>query len=140
MFIWHIISAIVIGVLITIVFVYIFNRKGPWSNAGVFFLIIFLSMWAANLWIEPFGPSFLGIYWLPVVLTGLIFALLLAAAEIPSEDSRTQDETMIEAEIEEKVRSDSSRNRMSDLLLWTFFGILSCALVIAIVVGYVVTL
>ena len=140
MFVWHIISAVVIGTLITIVFAYILKRTGPWTNTGVFFLLVSLAIWAANLWIEPFGPVFLGVYWLPVVTAGLVFALLLASAEIPSEDSRSEEEAMLEADVEEKERSGASRNRLSDLLLWTFLGIILCSLVIAIVIGYIVTL
>ena len=140
MFIWHIVSAIVIGAFITVVFAYVFKRTGPWSNIGIFFLLIFLAIWAAHLWIEPFGPVLLGVYLLPAIVVGVIFALLLAAAEMPPEDSQTKEEAMLEADVEEKVRSGASRNRASDLLLWTFLGIALCSLVIVIIVGYIVTL
>ncbi|MBD3182452.1 hypothetical protein GF312_09185 [Candidatus Poribacteria bacterium] len=138
MFIWHILTAIIVGVLVTVIFAVIFHRKGPWQNVGIFFLIIFLGVWAASLWIVPVGPNIMGIYWVPVLLTGLILGLLMIAATPQTRVSEVQEEVIVKGQYEEE-REYPVKEKKIDTLLWAFLGITSIALLIAIIVGYVVT-
>ncbi|MFW5821148.1 MAG: hypothetical protein ACOCWA_07655, partial [Bacteroidota bacterium] len=69
-----------ITLLITLAFTYFFRNKGPWGSFWTFFLIILLAVLAADLWIEPMGPYYRDVYWLPPVVIGILFALILAAA------------------------------------------------------------
>lgn len=80
MFLVDLIAALVIGGLLTWLFVSLFDRPGPWGIGWVFLLIVVLGAWVGGLWIAPFGPVWLGISWLPIAIVGFFFALLLAAA------------------------------------------------------------
>jgi hypothetical protein len=140
MFVWQILTAIIVGVLITIIFAFIFRVRGPWANAGVFFIFVFLGVWAASLWIAPVGPTILGVYWAPILISGLILGLLLAAATTRVDVSKVKEEAVVKGQYEsEEERRSAVSDKKSDVLLWTSFGIISVAFLIAIVIGYIVT-
>lgn len=44
-----------------------------------FFFLIFPLILAANAWITPYGPVYMGVSWVPIIFIGLTLALLLAA-------------------------------------------------------------
>lgn len=83
-----VLAAIVIAILISAIFYFAFNARGPWGSLWTFFLVLLLVIWAANLWIRPIGPVYWGVSWVPLIFIGLIFALLLAA--IPTYDDETE--------------------------------------------------
>lgn len=80
---FDVLLALGIGLIFTVIFAGLLGRSGPWASVPVFFAIIFLAAWAGGVWIAPIGPALFGINWLPFVVFGLIFALLLAAAVGP---------------------------------------------------------
>ncbi len=75
-----IITAIIISLLFAVIFYYFFRVRGPWGAFWTFFLVLFLAVWAAELWITPVGPYFYDIAWVPLVFVGLLVAIGLAAA------------------------------------------------------------
>ena len=44
-----------------------------------FFLVLFPMLLAGNRWVVPYGPVFMGVTWIPILLLGLFLALMLAA-------------------------------------------------------------
>lgn len=118
--------ALIISILISVVFVYGFRREGPWQGFFIFFLIIFLAAWAGGIWLAPTRTSIRGMYWLPFLMVGLIFALLLAAATPPKPEPSIILKTKKEAKKEEVIKTALS----------IFFWVLIIALIVAIVVGY----
>ena len=89
-------------------------------------LLFFLFAWSGSLWIGPYGPAILGVYWLPgLVLTLLIFLLLGGIAERSPRHYRE-----VQAEIEAKQEAE----RFLGIAFW----ILISALIVAIVIAYLV--
>ncbi len=127
MFLSELIIALIIALMLSVIFVYGFRRAGPWPSFFLFFIIIFLATWAGGLWINPIGPSIRGVFWLPFLLVGAIFALLLAAATPPSPKETT---------IELKTKKQLKKEKRIEAALNLFFWILIMALTIAIVIGY----
>ncbi|MFW6226518.1 MAG: hypothetical protein ACOC31_00285 [Bacteroidota bacterium] len=80
---------IFLALAITALFSYGFRSRGPWGSFWTFFLILFLAIWAADVWIAPTGPYWGDIYWFPPLAVGLHIALLLAAAT-PSPRARAE--------------------------------------------------
>ena len=74
--IFTIIGALLIGLL----FYYVFKTTGPWGNFWIFLLILILAGLAAELWIEPVGPVYYNVAWVPTLFVILLFALILSAA------------------------------------------------------------
>lgn len=87
------IGALFIGAL----FYFVFKSSGPWGSFWSFFLLLILVGIAANAWVTPVGPYYMGVTWAPVMFVILLFAFLIAAATPPR---RTRIVT--EAEAEEK--------------------------------------
>jgi len=125
MFVAHLLFALVIGFILTLVFAVGFRRSGPWGSVAIFFAIVFLLTWAGGLWIAPFGPSLWGVYWLPFFIVGLLFALLLAASG-PSRPPRNAQEAVEGAKAEIAVQS------ILNLFLW----LLIVGLIAGIIVHY----
>lgn len=127
MFFADFLFALAIGLLLTALFGTLFRTHGPGAAWWTFLLIVFLAAWVGGLWIRPFGPPLFGVVWLPFLLMGLFFALLLAAA-IPARPPRTPGEAISQARTKEATAT----------VLGVFFWVLLIGLVVAIVVGYLV--
>lgn len=133
-------GTILVAILISALFYYAFNARGPWGSFWSFFLVLLLIIWAASLWVRPIGPMYWGVAWIPLFLVGLVFALLLAA--IPTSD--TGNEARRGEMIDEEMPVDRAEvNRRQDLnrtaatvsgLFWVFMVIL----LLIIIIGYMV--
>lgn len=130
MFLMEFVLALLIALILSIIFVYGFRRPGPWPNFLVFFIIIFLAAWAGGLWINPIGPSVRGMFWLPFLLAGIIFALLLAAATPPP----AEQSTTIVLKTKEQAKKEERIKTALNLFLW----ILIIALTVFIIVAYLI--
>lgn len=117
--------ALIIGFLLTLIFATGFRRSGAWASAMIFFILIFLATWAGGLWLVPFGPVVFGVYWLPFLMVGLIFALILAATT-PIEPPHKPSDVATE------MKEGAETRVIFDLFLWGGVILLS----IAIVLGY----
>lgn len=74
---------IVIAIMISLFLVYVLRTQGPWDSFWPLLLVLFLTVWAADVWIPPLGPEWWGVYWARPLVVGLFVALLLAAASPP---------------------------------------------------------
>jgi len=68
-----------VALMLSMVFFVGFARANWKAGLAFYFLILFLATWAGGIWIVPVGPSFNGLFWMPFVAAGLLFALLLTA-------------------------------------------------------------
>jgi hypothetical protein len=125
MFIADFLFALAIGLLLTVLFGLVFRTRGPGAVWWTFLLIVFLAAWAGGLWVRPFGPPLFGVTWLPFLLMGLFFAILLAAA-IPARPPRTYGEAIAQTRAEEATVT----------VIGVFFWILLFGLLLAVVLGY----
>ncbi len=127
MFFIDILFALAVALLLTALFDRGFRNRGPWTSLWVFFLLIFLASWAGGLWVTPVGPPLFGIYWLPFVFVGIIFALLIAAAA-PARPPRSRAEAIERARAQEEVSEALS----------VFFWVWIIGLLLVIVLAYIV--
>tara|TARA_R100001163_G_C5030436_1_gene170807 strand:+ start:393 stop:797 length:405 start_codon:yes stop_codon:yes gene_type:complete len=100
MFLFEFFMAIIISFIVTSLFV-IAGKKGPWSNLGSLFLVVFLVIWAGGIWLTPIGPQVFGSYLMPFIIMAGLLALLLANI-IPHKDKK-----ILKAPEEEMARGDS---------------------------------
>ena len=98
---------VIIGaILVGTIFYYVFRTSGPWGTFWSFILILILAGIAASGWMEPVGPVYRDVSWVPVLGVVLIFAILLAAATPPYEyPERTQTEEIPEPPTTSKERA-----------------------------------
>lgn len=74
------IAILIYALLIGSLFFFGLRKTGPWGSFWSFLLILFMGMWLADIWVTPYGPEYLGVAWLDLLIVGFLFALLLAAA------------------------------------------------------------
>ncbi|MFO7462127.1 MAG: hypothetical protein R6X07_16035 [Desulfatiglandales bacterium] len=129
MFFIHLFYALFFALLLTAAFFALFRTKGPWSSIVLFFLVIFLASWAGGAWLTPFGPGLWGISFLPFLLVGLIFALLLAA----SAPSEREESTVELVDPEESRRKRATAATALGLFFWVLVG----ALLVIIIARYI---
>ncbi len=112
--------------IIVLIFVFGLRMRGPWGSFWSFFLIILLAMLAADLWIQPIGPFFRDIYWVPPLAVGIMIALLLAATTPrPWEKNRLEQE-----------RAEAPQERSTSLALGVFFWVLLIFMLVIVLAGF----
>jgi hypothetical protein len=127
MFWKQVLCALATAAGLSAIFIAGFRKKGPWDNLLLFFAVVFLASWAGGVWFSPLGPPIGGIYWLPFLSMGLIFALLLAAVTSPfSRDTTVQ---FVKA-------GEKTPEKRRDMVLGIYFWIMISALVVLIVTRY----
>lgn len=135
-----ILGTILVAILISALFYYAFNARGPWGSFWSFFLVLLLIIWAASLWVRPIGPVYWGVAWVPLFFVGLVFALLLAAIPTSDTGEETRRGEMIDEEMpvdRAEVRRREDLNRTAATvsgLFWVFMIIL----LLVIIIGYMV--
>ncbi len=114
-----------IALLITLFFSYVLRVRGPWGSFWTFFIIMLFAVLAANVWIQPVGPYFADVYWLPPLAVGLLIAFILAAAA-PSPRARSKIEKH-----EKMAREDGS-----SVAVGFFFWFLLVFMLALVIIGY----
>jgi hypothetical protein len=130
-FLGDLLVALFVAMLLTVLFSVLLGAGGPWSGYWIYFLVILLVAWVAGMWVRPFGPTVWGVYWFPVLLFGLIAALLIAAVTKPA---RPPGETSRPAE-----RSEGEEEALAAgaaVSLGVFFWFLLLVLLFALVIAY----
>jgi hypothetical protein len=123
-----IIAALVVAFIITILFSVLLKNKGPWGGLWVVFIVIFLASWAANLWVHPFGPQLGGVSIVPVIIVGLIIAVILAAVTRPARGNKPPK---VEAE-----QQEPPKDAVNAVTVGVFYWVLLVILIFTIIGGY----
>jgi hypothetical protein len=122
----ELLTALLMAVILAAVLVYGLRRRatGPLRGLPVFMLLLFLMIWAVGVWVRPFGPPILGVYWLGYLMVGLIFLLFLAATFDRYEPADVAGKTPLNAEA-------------AAMSMGVFFYLLIFLLLAAIVAAYI---
>jgi hypothetical protein len=120
------VCALLVSLVLSTVFIAAFRKRGPWG-ASIFFAVVFLAAWAGGLWFPPLGPPMGGVYWLPFLIVGLIFALLLAAAVSPMPPDTT---------IQLLEKGEKGGQEKKSMVLGIYFWLMVFALVVLIITRY----
>jgi hypothetical protein len=130
MFVWDLLVALIIAILLASILVFALGRPGPGPVSGfIFFLVLlFLAIWAGGIWITPVGPVVYDVPWLLFLVIGIIIALLLAAVAPPAEAR-----PVTPAEIEEEREAAEA----TLVAFSAFFWIVVIVMIVSIVAYYI---
>ena len=120
MVIGHLVLSLILSCVAIAVLVAGFRFR-PRTPVWGLFLIFFLAIWAGGVWIVPFGPSHLGVTWMPFLLITILLAVLVVAVS-----PRGAGSHRAEQEVEREV----------EVGLGLFFWVLIGALIVSIVAAY----
>ena len=122
--------ALLIAALLSLIFVRTLRAGGPWPGYFSLFLIIFLAAWAAALWIKPTGPLWWGVSWIPILVVGILVALLPAAVTYSAEKEQS---TTHHPDTNKAARREAA----ALVALGTFSWALIVGLLVVIILGHV---
>jgi hypothetical protein len=128
---YGIFAAFFIAFALTGIAVVAFGRRGPWGAAWTFFLFLFLALWIVSIYLPHVGPLYWGIAWIPLIITGVIIALLLATT-IPGANE-WRDESIRDTETSKPTPVNTAPKRSSGIS--HFFWILIIIMVVIIMIG-----
>lgn len=131
----ELIGSLFIAVFITTIFYFALKSRGPWGSFWIFFFVVLMIVWAASLWINPAGPVFLGVAWVPLLVIGFLVGLLFIALP-KAPDSRRPFER--KREISDDPRELSGEDEPTDAAIKVsgIFWVLIVALFLAVILGY----
>ena len=127
MFFFELLVVLLVTLVLTAIFAVGIRRRTTWNILLPFFMILFLATWATGIWIPPMGPMIRGVFLVPFLFIGLLYALLLTAFIPPLQPPRTPREKARQAEKEQETFA----------VLNAFFWLLIIGLVIAIIGRYI---
>jgi hypothetical protein len=122
-----ILFSFILSLIIAIVFAVGFKNKGPWGTIWAFFLLIFLAVWAASIWVSPVGPLLMGYSIIPVAIVGVVFALIVVASAPPDSIQTMRENKALDISMGEKPALNSYS---------VYFWLVMAILVLIIVFGY----
>jgi hypothetical protein len=129
-FVLEILFALIFGLVFTLI---IFSLGRRWRPVDfiIYFLILFLFIWGAGIWMRPIGPPLWGVFFLDFLFVGIIVSLFIIVF-IPERRPRyfTRKETL------EEVEKEARRRETGVPAVLT--GMIIAALVLIIIFGYIV--
>lgn len=127
--------SLVIALSVSLILSLFMRRGGPRSGFFFFFLMLFLITLAGGLWIRPFGPNFHGVFWVPIMVIGLIAGLFLYQSA-PRRSPRNRKEMIQTMKVEKERRQ---LEQLTYISLDIFFWVVAVLLIISIIYRYFVT-
>ncbi len=135
MFIGQLIAAVVVALIFSFILVGILGWQRPGREGAApallfVFLFLLAIVWAGGIWLQPVGPYFWGVGWIPFLLIGL-FAALVILALVPPHRPRNRREALQQAETRAEAQTGA------EAALSVFFWLLVMLLIAAIIIRYV---
>lgn len=129
----EVLFACVIALALSIIFGFMLHREIPRSGFFLFFLTVLLFTIAGGLWGRRFGPVSLGVFWLPMVMAGLIGAVFLFY-RAPKSLPHNRKETL---ELLDQVERNRKMRRATYLTMDLTFWIILVLLVMVILAYFI---
>ena len=117
----------------TSISLFVFRHRGPWGSYWSSLVIMMLGLWAAQVWIEPMGPVYGGVAWLPLLLAGIYLSVLLMPTESPHQeyDPLGRPENKLQ-----KARAQQRKEDQTFRVLNASFWLLLLVFAVIVVLGY----
>ena len=129
---WELLSALIVALILSSSFALYIRRRGLRKGFFWFFLLIFLTIWAAGIWIRPFGPPLMGVYLMPFLIIGLLIVLFMVVT-FPLPPPKGRHETL---DMLDQIETDREMKQLTYISLNTSFWILLFVLIVLIIVRY----
>ena len=129
--VFNVIIALLLATILTLVFAFAFRTRGPWNSPWAFFIVLLLAIVAAGVWLIPAGPRWNDVAWVPLVITGVLFALILAAATY-SKPRRDELNTNEVRDVKEEIPKSTVATTAA---FGMFFWLLLISLIAIIAIG-----
>jgi hypothetical protein len=95
------------------------GRADPGAAVVFSFLIFFFGLWAVAVWVEPVGPVLWNVAWIPLIVAGLVLALLVAITTPPRR--------VVSVKLGQGLREETINIAGLSSFFWVLLGILFVA-------------
>jgi hypothetical protein len=118
-----------VSLIAALVFTFIFSGffrgrgRGPLGGLFLFFVILFLTTWSGQLWINPISPLYFGVDWVLLIFTAIVFSLFMIALSAPLETPP-------------KTSDPATPEKEAGVAIGVFFWVVLILLAIAVVGGH----
>ena len=135
LFVSQLIFSLIVALIVSVVLNILLNKEGPRSGFFFFFLMLFLITYAGGLWVKPFGPTLFGVFWLPILVIGILSGLFYYQF-VPRPPPQNREETlqMLE-ENEQRKKLEQVTFVTLDILFWMLIGLLCFLIIYRLVLG-----
>jgi hypothetical protein len=121
--------SLVVALSVSLILRLFMRKDSPRVGFFFLFLMLFLITLAGGLWIRPFGPHFQGVFWLPIMVIGIIAGLFLFQSA-PRRSPRNRKELLQEMKVEKNRRQLEQLTYVSlDIFFWVIVVILIISIV-----------
>lgn len=137
--IWNTIFVLGISLIISVISYFIFGIKGPWRSFWIKTLILSLFLMVLSFWLRLIGPQWIGVQYISLIMSGLIFVLLLGSM---SNINKNQPKIPTRFSMMDRIRlMNQYRKEQSQLFLSAnyMFWVLLMLLSSLIILGYYLT-
>jgi hypothetical protein len=118
--------------VVSFLFTYLMRNRVPWGNRWPVFVIVFLTTWAASLWINP--NLSIKYWWAGIIYIEIIISILLGST-VPVKFNNNNKVKTLKEHIKIELKPD--REEKAALTRYNFlFLIVLILLSIAIITGY----
>jgi hypothetical protein len=113
-----------LALILTGIFAIGFRRHRDKSVVGAFFVLLFLTTWAAGIWIVPVGNPWGTVPWLSFLVAGILLAFLLAAVIPFARPLRKSESKASIEETEEAVAAIIAFDIFFWVLIFVLIGVI----------------
>ena len=130
----EILVALIIAAVLSVTFALTTRSRGDRTGFIWFFLIILMGAWAGGIWLQPFGPAFREVRWIPFLAIGLIFAIFVTqfgSRKPPHGRHESLDKL-------EEIAQERKLEKITYVTLSAFFWVVLLTLLVAIFIRYAI--
>mgnify|MGYP005851837473 CR=1 FL=1 len=131
--------SLLIAIILSAIFTWILRRGSPRSGFFIFFLTLFVTTWAGGVWIRQAGWNLPAPEWLPFVVTGIVFAiiLMLLAPKTPKIDKDTRLDRKQTIDMLDELEVEHEMEELAYISMNVFFWCILALFVAALIYHYV---
>lgn len=115
-----VLGALVIAALFTLLIAFGYEGERTWPGLGLFFLILFLPIWALALWIPAVGPLWYGVAWLDYIAFALILTFFILAISPNKYRNRHFERDMTSMSSSDRNYGNEATLRSYSFAFWAF--------------------
>ncbi len=131
----QLIFSLVVALIVSLVLNVLLNRRGPRIGFFFFFLMLFLIIYAGGMWVKPFGPTLFGVFWVPILLVGILAGLFYYQS-VPPPPPHNREETLRMLEKNEKFKQIEKVTYVTlDIFFWVIIALLLFLIIYRLILG-----
>lgn len=125
-----ILGALIIAALFTLLISFGYEGERTWTGIGLFFLVLFLPIWALALWVPVVGPRWYGVAWFDYIAFALLLTFFILAISPSRYRNRHFEKDMTSVSNSEENYGNEATLRSYSFAFWGFVVFMILAIIL----------